>query len=117
MTDLVVEVVKVDPRVLLGPVIVAQTPVRPEKGNGFLSSSFPDNVTRLDGVPHKMEVRVLYRPKSWAVADGIVVAITNSSDSGQWRVNNLNPQYKYDVVFRYTGYKDEIVSDVTPFVE
>ena len=37
--------------------------------------------------------------------------------TGSWRVSDLNPDLRFDVICRFDGYKDEVISGVQPFVE
>lgn len=90
----------------------------PRGGVGFLCSTFPDSTAMIEGVPTGgMEIRVLYRPSIDVLGDSILVATTMTAQDGSWRVNNLNPELRFDVVCRYNGFKDEIMSNIQPFVE
>ena len=91
-------------------------PALPAKGNGYLSGSFPLGITTVDGVPVAATVRVLLRPASGALGDGVVVAETQSAPDGTWLVEGLDPSLRYDVVGRLLGKQDVIVSDVSPKV-
>lgn len=86
----------------------------PPSGIGFLSGSYPDGITRIEGVPSSCQVRVLYRAGSLQPGDGVVVAEVISGADGTWRVDGLSPSLRYDVVCRHDGYADMIISDVTP---
>lgn len=89
--------------------------VRPTvKGDGYLAGTFPDGITRIEGVPGPATIRVLFRPAAGAPGDGAVVAEVVSAADGTWRVDGLNTSLRYDVVCRLDGYQDAIVSDVTP---
>lgn len=88
----------------------------PPKGNGFLSSKFPDALVTLDGEPISADIRILYRPEQGDVGDGVVVATTKSSGTGQWRVDGLNPNLRYDVVARLSDNNDTIIANVKPKV-
>lgn len=103
------------PYFYLGKVVSSNAPIV-KKGAGYLSSSFPEYIVSVEGVPTEGEVRVLLRSASFAGIDGTVVAITKSSVSGQWYVGGLNPNLRYDVVCRFDGYNDLIFSDITPLV-
>lgn len=85
-------------------------------GIGYFKSTFPEHITSVDGVPVSAEVRVLLRNHPNKDYDMLVVAKTQSANDGTWEVRGLNPNFKYDVIARYTGYNDLIMSDLTPKV-
>ena len=89
---------------------------KPASGNGYLSSTLPNFIVSVSGVPAVGEVRVLLRSSPVPQGDGILVAKTTSNVSGQWRIDGLNPKYTYDVVCRVDGYNDLIFSNVKPRV-
>lgn len=101
----------------IGPVREYSPFSLPKTGNGYLAGTYPDGITRLDGVPAQAVVRVLYRPASGKVGDGSLVAEVQSSVSGEWRVDGLNENLSYDVVCRHEGYNDMILSNVMPVVD
>ena len=86
------------------------------QGNGYFQSSFPDYITSEDGVPVSCEIRVHLRTISTQGSDGALVAKTRSKADGTWRIDGLNPTFKYDVICRYVGYNDLIFSNVLPLV-
>ncbi|RQH69981.1 hypothetical protein IPC102_09410 [Pseudomonas aeruginosa] len=92
----------------------AAKPRIPAPGSGYLAGAYPDGITRAEGVPGPATIRVLYRPTSGALGDGVVIAEVQSGADGTWRVDGLNTSLRYDVVCRLDGYQDAIVSDVTP---
>lgn len=81
------------------------------KGNGYLGGDFPDYVTKVEGVPTQTEI-IVFEHEGCELVRKI-----QSENTGAWRVDNLNPDLRYDVVCRYAGYKDEIISNIKPFVE
>lgn len=83
-------------------------------GTGYLGGDYPI-ITKIDGVPSAVEIRVLWR--GHGDDDSCLVAKTLSDHTGVWRVSNLNPDLKYDVVARVNGFNDMIMSDVTPVNE
>ena len=85
-------------------------------GIGYFKSTFPEHITSVDGVPVSAEVRVLLRNHPNKDYDMLVVAKAQSANDGTWEVRGLNPNFKYDVIARYTGYNDLIMSDLTPKV-
>lgn len=85
-------------------------------GIGYFKSTFPEHITSVDGVPVSADVRVLLRNHPNKDYDMLVVAKTQSANDGTWEVRGLNPNFKYDVIARYTGYNDLIMSDLTPKV-
>lgn len=87
------------------------------KGYGYLSGSFPDGITRVEGVPQAAEIRVLYRPLGDSEIDGYLVAKTVSSPDGTWIIQGLNHNLKYDVICRHEGYNDMILSNVSPALD
>lgn len=89
-------------------------PILPTGGAGYLAGTHPNGITSVEGVPTSATVRVLYRPASGALADGAVVAEVRSAPDGTWRVDGLNPDYRYDVVGRLADYNDVIASEVQP---
>ena len=86
------------------------------KGAGYLSSSFPDSITSVEGVPVSAEVRVLLRYPTLPRLDGRLIASTTSAADGTWRINGLNPAQRYDVVARLAGQNDVIMAGITPAV-
>ena len=86
------------------------------KGAGYLSSSFPDSITSVEGVPVSAEVRVLLRYPTLPRLDGRLIASTTSAADGTWRINGLNPAQRYDVVARLAGRNDVIMAGITPAV-
>lgn len=84
-------------------------------GSGYLAGDYPVGITKVDGVPSAVEIRVLWR--GHGVDDGCLVATTISDHMGVWRVNNLNSNLRYDVVARRNGFNDLIMTDVTPVNE
>ena len=88
----------------------------PEPGSGHLSGSFPGGITTVDAVPTPATVRVLYRPESGSLGDGVLIAEVESAHDGTWRVDGLNPALRYDVVGRKDGYNDVIMANVSPVV-
>lgn len=118
MTELVGSVLNANPMLgkQSGGVFCVDSLRKPSRGNGFLSSKFPDALVTLDGEPVSADVRILYRPEQGSVGDGVVVATTKSSATGQWRVDGLNPNIRYDVVARLAGNNDTIIANVKPKV-
>ena len=61
------------------------------------------------------QIRILYRhAEQGALGDGYLVALTAVNSVGEWRVENLNPALRYDVVARREGYNDVITAGVQP---
>lgn len=94
-----------------------QSRLKPLPGNGYLAGTYPGGITTVDGVPTRATVRILYRPLSGALGDGAVVAEVLSELDGTWRVDNLNPALRYDVVGRKAGFNDVIMANVKPKVD
>ena len=88
----------------------------PKGGNGYFSSSFPDYLVTVEGRPAPGEIRVLLRTVTIPESDGVLVAQTKADATGQWRIDGLNPNFRYDVVSRVDGYNDIIFSNVKPKV-
>lgn len=88
------------------------TPPLPN-GNGYLAGEAPTGLTKVEGVPTSLTVRVLLRSQN-KLLDGLVVEEVQSNQDGSWRVGGLSTNEKYDVIFRYDGYRDIIVSNVQP---
>ena len=84
-------------------------------GTGYLAGDYPLGTTKIEGVPSAVEIRVLWRGRG--DDDGCLVAKTMSKPDGTWRVDNLSPNLKYDVVARRSGFNDLIMTDVTPIDE
>ena len=80
----------------------------PKPGTGYLSGQ-----VRLPQ-PVNATVRIHYRPTAGELGDGNLVAQVITAADGTWRVDNLNPALRYDVVSRKTGYNDEITAGVQP---
>ena len=85
--------------------------------NGYLGGDVPEYVTKVEGVPTITEILVFIRGDIGDPMSGQIVAHIATNPNGSWRVDNLNPDLYYDVVCRYPGYKDEIMSNIKPFVE
>lgn len=83
-------------------------------GLGFFGGTFPDGLTTIKGVPVSATVRVLLRTPIQGYGDGAVIASTQSAPDGTWRIEGLHTHLKYDVVARYEGQKDTIMSNVSP---
>lgn len=86
-------------------------------GSGYLAGSFPGGITTVDGVPTAATVRVLYRPGPGQPGDGALVAEVQSAADGSWRVDDLDPALKFDVVGRKAWFNDVIMSNVSPKVD
>lgn len=87
----------------------------PAGGAGLLSGSFPlSMLTNGGNLPSQAEIRILYRPNTGDIGDGVVVATTTCNTDGTWQVANLNESLKYDIVARIPGFNDVIISDVQP---
>ena len=84
------------------------------EGSSYLSGSFPDGITTLDGVPISATVRVLLRGPNESPYSGMLVAEIVSNPDGTWRVDGISSEFSYDVIGRLPGEKDVIVSNVTP---
>lgn len=98
------------------PFAMEIVPFTPRRGNGYFSGGPPDYVTSVEGVPVACTVRVILRRSSGKVGDGTVIAQVKSGASGAWIVEGLDANEKYDVICRYEGYNDMIISNVSPKV-
>lgn len=87
----------------------------PANTNGFIAGTFPDGITKVEGVPTSALLRVFVRDPG-GPEDGILVAEVESNPDGTWVVSGLDPDYRYDVICRYPGYNDMVLSNVTPVV-
>jgi len=85
-------------------------------GNGTLSGSFPSGLTTVNGSPTRAWVHVHVRLPEGLPGDGDLVASVESEENGTWLVTGLNPNLKYDVIGRKDGFRDIIVSNVSPIV-
>jgi len=84
----------------------------------MLSSSFPSALTTVEGTPVSAQVLVRYRADTPGdYADGVLVAQTVSSASGEWVVEGLDSGLRYDVSARYVGENDALQADVRPLDE
>lgn len=92
------------------------SPYIAKSGDGYFSSSFPDYLITVEGRPSIGDIRVLLRTVTVEEGDGILVAKTTSDSAGQWRVDGMNPNFRYDVICRVDGYNDIIFSNVKPKV-
>lgn len=101
----------------LGSVSFMRQPYIKLTGNGYLGGDFPDYVTKVEGVPTQTEILVFLHREAGQPGDGKLIKRLNTFQSGSWRVDNLNPDLRYDVICRYPGYKDEIISNIKPYVE
>lgn len=84
------------------------------QGDGYLSGSFPDGITTLNGVPVAATVRAHYRPAGGEPGDGLLVASTESAADGTWIISGLNPDLKFDIIGRLNGQNDVIAANVQP---
>lgn len=96
------------------PRVLSPSAPRFRRKDGYLSGSYPDGITKVEGVPGPATIRVLHRPPSGGYADGLLIAEVVSGPDGTWRVDGLDPALRYDVVCRLEGYQDMILSNVTP---
>ncbi len=101
---------------ILSSVILQKATRKPPRhsGSGYLAGSFPDGITKVEGVPASASVRVLLRAPDGEPWDSMVIATTQSAPDGTWIVGNLDPSMRYDVVVRHAGFNDLILSNVTP---
>lgn len=83
-------------------------------GLGFFGGTFPDGLTTINGAPVAAVVRVLLRTPIQGYGDGSVIASTQSAPDGTWLIEGLHTHLKYDVVSRYAGKNDVIMSNVSP---
>jgi hypothetical protein len=89
----------------------------PKGGDGYLAGELPDGLTTLEDAPTVARVRVLYRSGGEKYTlKGALVGETESAPNGTWRVDGLNPAYRYDVVGSLAGYNDVIMADVQPVI-
>lgn len=115
MTDPVISVVPTPVYAHVGFIRRFDT-YQPKGGTGYFASTFPDYLITVEGRPAPGEIRVLLRTGGHSSGDGMLVAKTVADNTGQWRIDGLNPDFKYDVVCRVEGYKDIIFSNVKPKV-
>lgn len=78
-------------------------------GDGYLSGKLTGHDPIIPAT-----IRILYRPASGEYDDGYLVALVAVNSVGEWRVENLNPALRYDVVARREGYNDVITAGVQP---
>jgi hypothetical protein len=90
---------------------------RPSGGPGYIAGTYPGGITTLNGVPVSATVRVVYRGSSKRYTDGYLVAEVQSAPDGTYRIDNLNPDLRYDVIGRLSGKDDVISSNITPMVD
>ena len=83
------------------------------RGAGQLSGAYPGGITRVEGVPGSARIVVKIRSDD-PVKDGALVADIESQPDGTWLVSGLDPELRYDVICRLSGYNDMILSDVAP---
>lgn len=88
----------------------------PCNGLGYFAGTFPDGITSIKGVPVSAIVRVLLRTPIQGYGDGVVVATMRSGADGTWRIDGLHTHLRYDVVARYAGENDVIMSNVAPAI-
>lgn len=85
------------------------------RGPGFLAGEPPLGGTITGaGIPVSATVRILLRGKPGDLSDGMVVREVVSAPNGAWLVDNLDPDLRYDVVGRKSGYADVMVSNLKP---
>lgn len=85
-------------------------------GVGYFSGGSPDYITSVEGVPKSCTVRVFLRGNNGGLADMAFIKQVQSAPDGSWYVGGLDPSKKYDVICRYEGYNDMIISNVSPKV-
>lgn len=80
-------------------------------GDGLLAGVALDtpNVT----YPHQAEIRLHYR-KEGSPFDGLLLRTTTTSIGGGWLFDDVNPNWRYDVIGRLFERNDKIASNVTP---
>lgn len=82
-------------------------------GDGYLAGEAPSGLTTLKGDPISATVRVLYRDEA-SLCDGVCIATVQSNEFGEWIVEGVNPDAKFDVVGRLADYNDTITANVAP---
>lgn len=98
----------------LTPILYPATRTPPDvSGQGYLAGDLPDGLTQVEGVPTSATIRVHLR-RDGLPGDGMLVAETTSAEGGNWLIPHLNPDMKFDVICRYPGYNDMILSNVSP---
>lgn len=85
-------------------------------GDGYFSGESPDYITSVEGVPKSCTVRVFLRGDNGSITDAVFIKQVQSAPDGSWYVGDLDPSKKYDVICRYEGYNDMIISNVSPKV-
>ena len=85
-----------------------------DENEGYLAGEIPDGRTTLFGSAVEANIRIAWRSLSEDVGDGLIVARTQSSVNGEWRVTGLDIRELYDVIGSLDGYEDKIVSLVQP---
>ena len=86
----------------------------PLNGLGFFGGTFPDGITTIAGKPISALIRVVLRTPVKGYGDGALVATTQSLEDGTWRIEGIPTHLKYDVIARYDGENDVIMSNVSP---
>lgn len=86
----------------------------PLNGLGYFGGTFPDGLTTIAGKPISATIRVVLRTPINGYGDGVLVATTQSNPDGTWRINGIPTHLKYDVIARYDGENDVIMSNVSP---
>lgn len=84
-------------------------------GSGLLSGSLPVGIVTVEGAPAVATIRVQLRYPG-DPDDGIHVAETTSAADGTWVVAGLNEALAFDVIARFSGYNDVIISNVNPYI-
>lgn len=89
----------------------------PYRGNGagILAGTYPDGLTRLEGVPTEADVFAFARAPG-APSNGVLLAKGRSLPSGEWELRGLPRTGRFNVLAAKYGQRDVVVPDVAPFI-
>lgn len=94
------------------PKVVELTRMPWSDRNGYLAGEPPGGTTTLNKKGVSAKVRVLLREDG--PNDGCLVAEMVSGDSGEWLIEGVSPNRRYDIIGRLQGHNDGAVFDVSP---
>lgn len=80
-------------------------------GVGYLGGDYPDGVVTVDGVPTDADIEVRLKNQN-PTLNGTLIASTKASQSGTWKIPNIDMSETFDIIARKEGEQPICVSDV-----
>ena len=84
------------------------------QGDGALSGDFPNGIVTDDNVPTVSDITVSLRLPDCILKDDLVIARTQSSQDGTWKITGLNKSLRFNVIAKKSMRNHVIASNITP---